>query len=68
MEVHIQQHHVGTEISETADQFVRRWNDFHLSEMDRQKQLQSRSDAAVIVYNQYLSFTFCHRNHLNPQI
>jgi hypothetical protein len=31
-----------------------------MRKMQRQEQLECRSDAAVIIYNQYFSFAFCH--------
>ena len=64
VEVHVQQHDIRTEVGQLGNQLLRRRNQLHLREMQRQQHLQCRPDAAVVIHNQYFCLAFCH-NHTN---
>ena len=61
IEIHVQKNHIRMEILHSGDQGFGRRNQFHLSKMCRQKDVQGTAYALIVIHDEYLSF-FCHRN------
>ena len=60
IEVHVEQHHIGPEPLDGADDTRGRGNRLHLAEVKRQQNFESFSDAGIVVDDKYLSAFLSH--------